>query len=122
MTGYTAVHEKAILDWRHPTSANTQYVAYSANGTSETGSLARTAIGATGWAAATGGSPSTKANAAAITTAAATGAVTVTHFAVFTASSAGEQITDWQALAASRALVAGDTATWAAGALAITLD
>lgn len=63
-----------------------------------------------------------KSNAAALTTAAATGAGTVTHFAVFDASTAGTQRTDWQALASSRTVAVDDQLTWAIGALDITLD
>ena len=44
--------------------------------------LARTAIGATGWAAATAATPSVKANNAVLNSAAASGAVTVTHYAI----------------------------------------
>ena len=62
--GLTIAESQATLDARFPTSAGTDYIAYSANGTSETASLARTSIGATGWAAATAADPSVKANAA----------------------------------------------------------
>ena len=50
--------QQAILDARFPTSGGSDYVAWSANGTSETGLLARTAVGASGWAAATAADPS----------------------------------------------------------------
>ena len=53
MAGLTQTEQQATLDARFPTTGGTDYIAYSANGTSETASLARTAIGATGWAAAT---------------------------------------------------------------------
>lgn len=121
MAGLTNAEAQATLDARFPTSGGTDYVAYSANGTTETGSLARTAVGATGWAAATAADPSVKANAAILTTATASGAVTLTHFAVYSASSGGTQRTDWTALAASKTLAIGDSATWAIGALQITL-
>lgn len=121
MAGFTITEAQAILDLRYPTTGGTDYVAYSANGTTETGSLARTAVGATGWAAATAADPSVKANGTALTSATASGAVTVTHFAVYTASSGGTQRTDWQALSSSRTLAIGDTVTWAISALAITL-
>ena len=122
MAGYMQTRERAILDWVHPTTGNTQHVAYSTNGTSEAGIMARTAIGATGWAAATGGSPSVKSNGGTLTTAAASGSGTITHFAIFSAASGGTQETDWQALAPSRTVVASDVLTWAPGQLQITLD
>lgn len=122
MAGLTQTEQQSTLDARYPTTGGTDYIAYSANGTSETASLARTAIGATGWAAATAATPSVKANNAILTSATATGAVTVTHFAVYSASTGGTQRTDWQALAASKTLAIGDSLQWAVGACAITLD
>ncbi len=121
MAGLTNAESAATLDARFPTTGATDYIAWPANGTSETGSLARTAIGATGWASATVADPSVKANANALTTAAASAGVTVTHFAIFTASSGGTQRTDWTALAASRALLTGDQLTVAVGACSVTL-
>lgn len=121
MAGLTNAESAATLDARFPTTGATDHIAWSANGTSETGFLARTAVGSTGWAAATVADPSVKANAAVITTAAATGAVTVSHAAVYTASSGGTQRTDWQALAASKTLAAGDKLELAVGALTVTL-
>jgi hypothetical protein len=121
MAGLTPSEAQLTLDARFPTTGATDHIAYSANGTSETASLARTAIGATGWAAATAADPSVKANANALTSATATGAVTVTHFAVYTASTGGTQRTDWQAVTTSKTLAIGDTVTWAIGSLSITL-
>ena len=86
MPGFTNTEAQATLDVRFPTSGATDYIAYSANGTSETSSLARTAVGATGWAAATNADPSVKANAGTLTTAAASAAAAVTLFAVFSES------------------------------------
>ena len=54
-------------------------------------------------------------------TAAASGAGTISHFAIYSASTGGTQRTDWQALGVSRALTAGDKLEWAAGSLDITL-
>lgn len=121
MAGFTIAEAQAILDNRFPTTGGGDYIAYSANGTSETANLARTAIGATGWAAATAADPSVKANANALTSAGATGAVVVSHFAIFNASTAGTQRTDWQALSASKTLAVNDQVTWAVGACAVTL-
>lgn len=122
MAGFTQARQQAILDTEFPTSASTDHIAYSANGTSESGALARTAIGATGWAAATAATPSVKANNAALTSAAASSGATITHFAIYSASSAGTQKTDWQALSASRTVSTGDQLTWAIGACQVTLD
>jgi hypothetical protein len=122
MAGMTQGEAQATLDQRFPTTGGTDYVAYSANGTSETANLARTAVGATGWAAATAAQPSVKANAALLTTAAASGAVVVTHFAIYSAVTGGTQRTDWTALAASKSLGIGDKGEFAIGALQVTLD
>jgi len=121
MAGLTIAEAQATLDARFPTTGGTDYIGWSVNGTSEFASLARTAIGATGWAAATAADPSVKANAAALTTAAATGSGTVSHFAIFSASSAGTQRTDWTALAAAKAVASGDQLTAAIGAISVTL-
>lgn len=121
MPGLTNATSAQGLDLLFPTSGATDYVAYSANGSSETSSLARTAVGATGWAAATSADPSVKANANVLTTAAASAGVTVTHFAIFSASSGGTQRTDWTALSASKTFASSETGTWAIGALQVTL-
>lgn len=121
MSGLTNAESQATLDARFPTTGSTDFIAYSVNGTSEAAIIARTAVGATGWAAATAADPSVKANANALTTAAASGAGTVTHFAVFSASTGGTQRTDWTPLASSRTVASGDTLSWAVGALQVTL-
>jgi hypothetical protein len=122
MAGLTNAEAQATLDIRFPTTGGTDYIAYSANGTSETGVLARTAIGATGWAAATAADPSVKANANALTSATASGGATITHFAVFSASTGGTQRTDWTAVTSAKTVASGDTVTWAPGALSISLS
>jgi hypothetical protein len=121
MAGLTTTESQATLDARFPVTGGTDYIAWSTNGTSEFAGLARTAVGATGWAAATAADPSVKANANTLTTAAATSGGTVSHFAVFNASTAGTQRTDWTALATARAILTGDQLQAAAGALQITL-
>lgn len=125
MAGATNAEAKATLDLRFPVTGASDYVMYSVNGTSEWGggspSLTRTAVGATNWAPATLADPSVKANSAAITTAAATAAGTVTHFAIISAASGGTQRTDWTPLADAKAVSSGDTLTWGPGALQITL-
>lgn len=122
MAGYVQAYQQSILDSTHPVTGNTQAVAYSANGTTEFAGLARTAIGATGWAAATAATPSVKANSGALTSAAASGAGTITHTAIFTTTAAGSQITDWQAVSVSKTVGIGDQVTIAIGALTVTLD
>lgn len=121
MAGLTTTEAQATLDARFPTTGGTDYVAYSTDGTSEFAGLARTSVGATGWAAATAADPSVKSNGSQLTSAAATGAGTVTHFAIYSASVAGTQRTDWTALAASRTVAIGDQLQWAIGDLDVTL-
>ena len=122
MAGLSQTEQVATLDARFPTSGATDHIGYSINGTSEWSGLARTAVGATGWAAATNATPSRKANAALLTSAAATAAGTVSHFAVFSASMAGTQRTDWQAFAEAKPLGVGDKLTHAIDAIGISLD
>lgn len=90
-----------------------------------TGAYARVAksrTSTTDWAAATGTSPATTLNATAInfpTASASWG--TVTHFAIYDASTAGNVIY-WADLTASKTIGSGDTASFAAGAIVITQD
>ena len=122
MAGLSQAEQVATLDARFPTSGGTDHIMYSVNGSSEWSGLARTAIGATGWAAATNATPSRKANAALLTSAAATAVGTVTHFAVISAATGGTQRTDWQAFAEAKPLGVGDKLTHAIDAIGITLD
>ena len=122
MAGFTTGESQATLDVRFPTTGGTDYVAYSVNGTSEWANLARTSVGATGWSAATAADPSVKANANVLTSAAvATAGGTISHFAIYNASTAGTQRTDWTPVTTARAVLVGDTVQWAAGALQVTL-
>lgn len=116
MAGLTNATSAAALD---AVLAAGDFIGYSTNGSSEAAILARTAVGA--WAAATVADPSVKANANALTSAVASGAGTITHYGVFSAVTAGTQKTDWTPVTASKTLAIGDTVTWAAGALQITL-
>lgn len=122
MAGFSQAEQVATLDARFPTTGATDHIAYSANGTAESALIGRTPIGATGWAGATAATPSVKANANALTSAASTGSGTITHFAVFSAATGGTQRTDWQALGTALPVVSGTTVQWAAGACQITLD
>lgn len=122
MAGLTQALQQSTLDTLFPTTGGTDHIAYSSNGSSEGAFLARTPIGATGWASATAATPSVKANNAALTSAAASTGATVTHFAIYSALTAGTQRTDWTALGASKTVTTGDQLTWAIGACAVTLD
>jgi hypothetical protein len=120
--GLTIAEGQATLDARFPTSGGTDYIAYSINGTSEWANLARTAVGATGWSAATSADPSVKQNGGTLTSGTvSTAGGTVSHFAIYTAVTAGTQRTDWQALNTPRALSVGDSLQWAANQLQISL-
>lgn len=121
MPGLTNAESQATLDARFPVTGGSDYIWYSTNGTSEFAGLARTAIGATGWAAATSADPSVKANANVLTSAAATTAGTVTHFAVGPGPTGGVARTDWTALTTPRTLAIGDQLQWAVGAASVTL-
>lgn len=122
MAGLTQARQQAVLDLEFPTSGGTDHIAYSANGTSEGAFLARTPIGATGWASATAATPSVKANNTALTSAAASAGATASHFAIYSALTAGTQKTDWTALSASKTVTIGDQLVWAVGACQVTLD
>jgi hypothetical protein len=129
MAGLTTTESQATLDARFPTTGGGDYIAYSINGTSEWANLARTAVGATGWAAATAADPSVKANANALTSAAvsATTAAATISYAIYSASVAGTQRTDWTALtdnagaARTFTLAVGDQITHAIGKISVTL-
>ena len=122
MAGFTPAYQKTLLDYAFPTTGATDHIAYSAGGTSEFSGLSRTAIGATGWSAATTATPSVKTNANELTSAAATAGGGLTHFAVFSAATGGVQKTDWEPLSIARAVQTDDQIIWPAGALQVTLD
>ena len=113
---FTNAESAATLDARWTGS---EYVGYSTDGSAETGILARTAISA--WDSATVADPSVKQNTNVLTTADATGSGTITHFAIFSAASAGTQRTEWVALDTAQPITSGGRGEWAAGALKITL-
>lgn len=121
MAGATNAESAATLDARFPTAGATDHVAYSVNGSSEWTGLDRTEVGATNWAAATVADPSVKENVAGLVSDLADEAGTVSHYAIFTASVAGTQRTDWIAFTTPRVLAIGDSVSWAAGALKVTL-
>lgn len=119
--GLSISASQTALDTLFPTSANGTYLGYSVNGTSEFAGLARTAVGATGWSAATSADPSVKANSTALTSAALSSGGTISHVAVFSAVTAGTQLTDWQAVGTAKTLGVGDNVTIAISAVQITL-
>lgn len=110
--GLSAAARKAALDFLLTTGSGWT-VEYSTNGTSVWAGLAATAVT---WTAATTATPSVSTNAAAVLTATATAAGTVTHVRL---SKTGLVISDWEPLAASRALQVGDRGEHAAGALQV---
>lgn len=129
MAGFSDYLENKLLDHTFKTASFTQptnlYVALftaapsdSGGGTEVSGtSYARTVCNT--WDAASGGAI---ANTGAVTFPTAGGSWgTVTHFGIFDASSAGNLIA-WGALATSKTIGSGDTASFAAGDLDITLD
>lgn len=123
MAGFTQAIQQSVLDDVFPVAASTDHIAYSEDGVSETGILARTAIGAAGWDAATAATPSVKQNNAALASAEASGAGTISHWAIYSAAAAGQQKTDWTTFTnGSKVLVAGDAITWDVGALDVTCD
>jgi hypothetical protein len=123
MTGLTTAYQQQALDDVFPVAASTDHIAYSTDGATEFSGLARTAVGAAGWDAATGATPSVKQNNTELVSDDATGAGTVSHWAVYDAAAAGNQKTDWTAFTnGSKVLAIGDSIVWAIGAADITLD
>lgn len=102
---FTQAGQQLILDAAFPNGSTAHTVGWSVNGTSEWSGLARTAIGS--YAAATATNPSWKSNTAKLTTAAATAAGEVTHYAAFTAASGGIQLSIWKPLAAGVEVAVG---------------
>lgn len=121
-TGFTPAESIATLDSRFPITGGTDYIAWSTDGSTEFTGMVRTAIGATGWAASTGASPAVKATANQLTSAAATGAGTISNFAIYSAGTGGTQRTEWTALDSSRTVGVGDKLNIAIADIKITLD
>ena len=84
MAGFTQARQVAILA---ANLSDSDYIAFSADGTTETTAVARVAVES--WAAPTVAEPSVRATAGALEAPDATAAVTVTHFAVFSAATGG---------------------------------
>lgn len=113
MAGFTDAYELVVLNAQF---ADTDKIAFSENGSSESANLGK--MNVTGWANASAGA---KSNAGALQSPVALGPCTITHFAVF-ASDGITQKTDWTALTASRTLAANDKLEFAIGAIVVTLD
>lgn len=121
MTGLTNTASKRALDTLFPTTSATDYIAYSTDGATEFTGITRTSIGANGWSAATTADPSVKTNSGPLVSGAATTTGTVSHFAVFDAPTAGNQMTDWVSLNGPLTVAVGDQVSWAAGSVTVTL-
>ena len=105
---FTNARKKAGMD---TAATGLSHVQWSANGSSETGSLARTAVT---FKAATEANPSVIATSGAIESAACSADVTVTHFAF---ADDGTLFTSWNELDSSAALTSGGKISVADGAL-----
>ena len=117
MAGFTDPYELTVLD---ATFADTNGLALSINGTSELAVANGYERDVITWAAAASGA---KASSAELTFTASGGDWgTVSHFAVYTISAAGTQMTDWTALDAEQVVNDGGTLTVAIGDLEVTLD
>lgn len=89
----TNARMKAVIDAE---LANVTHIGYSTNGTSEAAILARTAVSTLGgWTTPAAANPYEPSNASAGESAAATGGGTITHYAGFSAATAGTQHTEW---------------------------
>lgn len=133
MAGLSQYAQQKLLDHMLKTASFTQptniYVALFTAAPSDTGggtevsgvNYARVVCNA--WDAATAASPSVAQNTGAINfaTPGAGGWGTVTHFALFDQSSGGNLL-GWAALGTSKTINAGDTVSFAAGALDVTMD
>ena len=115
MAGFTTAFSRTVLDAE---IVNGDVVAWSENGSSESSNLAATSIAA--WDAATNADPAVRSNTSAVDSAAASGACTITHFAVYN-SGKTVQKTDWTAVTVQRTLALGDKVNIAAGEIDVTL-
>jgi hypothetical protein len=134
MAGFTDAMEQALLDHFLGKAAYTadtnHFVALSTTTPTEAGgnftepgagAYARVSTAAADWNSAAGTAPAISDNLNAITFPEATASWgTVTHFGIYSASTAGT-LRCWGALATSKAIDSGDTASFAAGALDIKL-
>lgn len=134
MAGFTDATEQGLLDYFVATySQTTKYIGLSSTTPTEAGgnftepsggSYARVSTTSSDWAAATGTAPATKATNTAKTFPTATAdwvsGSNLTHFGLFSASSAGTLLA-WGALGTAKPVLNGDTASFASGALVLKL-
>jgi len=117
MAGFNNAESAAALDLV-VTNVRYPYIGWSADGSAETDKLARTAVT---WKSATVANPSVKANDGALESAGASGSVTISHWAAFSAETEGTQRIDWTELDTPVPLITGGKIEVADGALEITL-
>lgn len=132
MAGKSSYLEAKVIDHTNGKTSYTMPTVYvglltaaptdTTGGTEVTGgSYARKSTAGTDWNAASG-NPASATNANAITFVTATASWgTVTHFALYDASTAGNMLR-WAALTTSKTISSGDTASFAAGAITVTED
>lgn len=137
MAGFTDTVEQALLDHFLTDGAytppSTMYIALSSTTPTEAGgnftepsggSYARVSTTAADWAAASGTAPATKATSTTKTFPTATAdwvsGSNLTHFGLYSASSAGTLLA-WGALTTAKPVLNGDTASFASGALVLKL-
>ena len=137
MAGFTDTVEQALLDHFLTDSAytppSTMYIGLSSTTPTEagtnftepsTGSYARVSTPGADWGAATGTAPATKSTTSVKTFPTATGdwvsGSNLTHFGLFSASTGGTLLA-WGALTTAKAVLNGDTASFASGALVLKL-
>lgn len=110
----TNARMKAVIDAE---LATVTHIGFSTNGATETGIVARMAVPG-GWTTPAAANPYEPSNASAGESAAASGGGTITHYAGFTASSGGTQITEWIPVTdPDPVLIAGGKLSIAANAL-----
>lgn len=137
MAGLTDAIEQALLDhiFTDPTYTppTTLYIGLSSTTPTDAGGnitepsgngYARVATTSADWGAATGTAPATKSNTSTKTFPTATGdwssQANQTHFVIMTASTAGSCI-GWGALTTPKAVLNGDTPSFASGALVLKM-
>lgn len=137
MAGFTDTVEQALLDHflTDPTYTppSTLYIGLSSTTPTDaggnitepsTGSYARVSTTASDWGAATGTAPATKSNTSTKTFPTATGdwvsGSNLTHFVIMSASTSGTCLA-WGVLTVAKAVLNGDTPSFAASALVLKL-
>lgn len=120
MAGLTKEEAKKTLDWLFPISGATDYIGYSINGIDEFNGLARTFIGASGWAPASSSLPIIKTNNAIFTTEEASASGVIRYIAIF--SDLGIQRTNWSLLEEPKNLNIGDILEFPIGIIKLIIS